>query len=345
MNWTKEHIEARMIDAMDGNLSAEDLHKLREYLQEFPEFGSLVDDYPRINDSLMEQFPEESLLKKFPFAPKTYESQEGQAIEKMAIAKLEGLLSEREEQDFDQALKVESALQKEWQFVNQSILKPDKDILFPNEESLLKELRIIPWRSYVSSAVAACILFFLYLGWPSQGPTENATSKSKFKTTPILLQNKRNQIVTAPVWTANKSSLKPINEEHFDPIKNEFPDCIIPENYTESSEQLAQVLTQEQPSGLPIETSPINAINNQTSRTFTASQEPIGLKEFVIQKGNERLFGTSNPSVSERYATIANYMAKSTNIPIDYEQSENEDSETTYLRLGFISIERKRAKK
>jgi len=345
MNWTKEYIEARMIDAMDGNLSAEDLQKLREYVQEFPEFGSLVDDYPRLNDSLMEQFPEESLLKEFPCSPKAYESEEGEAMEKMAIAKLEGLLSEKEEQDFDQALKVESALQKEWQFVNLTILQPDNDILFPNEESLLKESHIIPWRSYVSYSAAACILFFLYLGWPSQDPITHATSKPKLKTTPTHLKNISNQMSTAPVWTANKSSLKPINVEYFEPIKNEVPDCIIPEIYAESTEQLAQILTQEQQSGLPIETIPINAMNNQTSRTFTASQESIGLKEFVIQKGNERLFGTANPSVSERYATIANYMAKSTNIPINYEQSVNEYSETTYLRLGFISIERKRAKK
>mgnify|MGYP000921548087 FL=1 len=75
------------------------------------------------------------------------------------------------------------------------------------------------------------------------------------------------------------------------------------------------------------------------------SNEPIGIREFVVQKGNEKLFGTTKPSTAEKYTTITNYLAQSTNIPIAYKEKEDEKVKTTYFKLGFITIERKQTKK
>jgi hypothetical protein len=346
MNWSKEYIEARILDAIEGRLSDDQLILLQQLLQEHPEFGSLEEDFSTLTvDSPKDIFPKELLLKEFPFTPKAFDSEEGEAIEKMAIAKMEGLLNEKEEQDFDQFLKVELVLQKEWEDVNQTILKPDVKVCFPNSGALLKESRIIPWRNYIAYTAAASILFFLYLGWPSQDPIVQAKSISKIKITPPARKNKPNQRIEKPIWTENTSSFNPISVKQVEPIKNEVPNCVIPDIHTESSSEIALNLPVEQQSSSSNEVSTINPVKNQPGLIPSTSKEVMGLKEFVVQKGNERLFGTPNPSASERYASIANYLAKSTNLPIDYEQSVNDKQEITYIRLGFISIERKRTKK
>lgn len=346
MNWSKEYIEARMLDAIEGNLSSSDLQKLRDYLIAFPEFGSLDEDFSTLKvDSPKEIFPKELLLKEFPFSPKAYQSEDGEAIEKMVIAKIEGLLNEKEEQDFDQSLKVEILLKKEWEDVNQTILKPDVNVYFPNSVSLLKESRIIPWRNYIAYAAAASILLFLYLGWPSQDPIVHAKSKSKIKITPTDRKNKPNQRIETPIWTENTSSFNPILVKQVEPIKSEVPNCTIADTYTEINNDIALSLPIEQQNRPLNEGITVNPTKSQPGLIPSTSKEVMGLKEFVVQKGNERLFGTPNPSASERYATIANYLAKSTNLPIDYEQSVNDKQEITYIRLGFISIERKQTKK
>ena len=72
--------------------------------------------------------------------------------------------------------------------------------------------------------------------------------------------------------------------------------------------------------------------------TFFLDEEK---EEFVIQKGNEKLFGTAKPSTAEKYTSITNYLTQSTKIPIAYNEKEDEKVKTTYFKLGFITIERK----
>ena len=43
MNWSKEHLEARMLDAIEGRLSDDQLIQLQQLLQENPAFGDLND--------------------------------------------------------------------------------------------------------------------------------------------------------------------------------------------------------------------------------------------------------------------------------------------------------------
>jgi hypothetical protein len=346
MNWTKEYIEARMLDAIEGNLSSDDLQKLRDYLIEFPEFGSLEDDFSTLKvDSPEDVFPKELLLKKIPFSPKAYDAVEGETIEKMVIAKIEGLLDEQEEKDFDQTFKIEFVLQKEWELMNQTILIPDEKVSFPNSASLFKEPSIIPWRNYLTYAAAASILFFLYVAWPNQDPIVQVKRNTKIETKPKQTKNKANQRIETPVWSGNTSSHQPMINKQVEPIKNEVPNCIIPDTYTETKNDFALNLTVEPQTGPVIEGSSINPVSNQSGSINASSKEVMGLKEFVMQKGNEKIFGLSNPTTSEKYTSIANYLAKTTNVPIAYRQEVSDETETTFFKLGFITIERKRAKK
>ncbi|MFZ9585984.1 MAG: hypothetical protein ACO29U_00165 [Crocinitomicaceae bacterium] len=346
MNWTKEYIEARMLDAIEGNLSSEDLQKLRDYLIAFPEFGSLEEDFSSLTvHSSEDTFPKELLLKEFPFSPKAYDTVEGEAIEKMVIAKIEGLLDDQEEEDFDQTLKIELVLQKEWELMNQTILIPDEKVGFPNSDVLFKEPRIIPWRNYLTYAAAASILFFLYIAWPNQDPIAQAKRKTKIEIAPTQVKNIANQRVETPVWSGNTSPNQPMINKQVEPIKNEVPNCIIPDTYTETTNDFALNLTVEPQASPVFEGSSIIPISKQSASVTSTSNEVMGFKEFVIQKGNQKIFGLSNPTTSEKYTSITNYLAKTTNVPITYRQELSDDSETTFFKLGFITIERKRSKK
>lgn len=348
MNWTKEYIEARILDAMDGNLSNEDLQKLRTHLKDFPELGDLDEELPFLMKSLHDPFPTETLFKQFPFAPKAYESEPGEDLEKMAIAKIEGLLNEKEERDFDQTLKVESSLQQEMRKIHQTVLKADSTILFPTPELLLKETKIVLWRRYVSYAAAASIIYLLFLNWPSQGSQAKTASNTTQNPTKVDQKKTKSPVLETKISMDNLADqIKNRVVEQVDPRPNDTRDCIVQEVFPEVERipsERSMYLTQ--PIVDPIEFATVNQNSEPINKVNSAkSIEPIGIREFVIQKGNERLFGTANPSVSERYSSIANYMAKTTNIPINYEQRSTEKEEITYVRLGFISIERKRVKK
>ena len=348
MNWTKEYIEARILDAMDGNLSNEDLQKLRTHLKDFPELGDLEEVLPSLEKPLQGSYSTKTLYKQFPFAPKAYESELGEDLEKMAIAKIEGLLNEKEEQDFDQTLKVESSLQQEISKIQQTVLKVDSTILYPTPELLLKETKIVTWRRYVSYAAAASIIYLLFLNWPSQGSQVKTASNTTQKATKVDQKKTKSPVVESKISTDNLA-FQDKNKvvEHVDLGPNDTRDCIVQEVFPEAEQiPIEQSMYLSPPIINPIEFASVNP-NTETNNKVNSvkSNEPIGIREFVVQKGNERLFGTANPSVSERYSSIANYMAKTTNIPINYEQRSTEKEEITYVRLGFISIERKRVKK
>jgi len=345
MNWKKEEIEARMMDALDGNLSKEDLQQLRLYLEEFPEFGSLDEEYPSLNNDDFVPFQKETLRKEVPFHPTAYSNEEGPEMEKMAIAKFEGLLTEKEESDFDQALKVEPKLQKEWYLVNQTKMQQNTSVYFPNSKSLHKEVRIVSWRKYLTYAAAASVLVCLFLAWPNPTSKVQASNKTVVKKSPSEQLEKQKANAPTPAITADKEKLPPRIIEHVEPVVMEGRECVIQEDYPEASNEIAMSVPAQSHPIPTVEQHALNGIGTTKGSEKTVSQDVMGLKEFVLQKGNERIFGTPNPSASERYTTVANYLSKATNLPINYSQSSNEKEEVTYVRLGFISIERKRTKK
>jgi hypothetical protein len=135
--------------------------------------------------------------------------------------------------------------------------------------------------------------------------------------------------------------------EHIDLGQNEVRDCIVQEVIPQV-EQIpgAPSMYLSQPMVDPIE---LAAVNPTTEPIYTVNNpiasELIGIREFVLQKGNEKLFGKAKPSMAEKYTSITNYLTQTTKIPIVYKEKEDEKVKTTYFKLGFITIERKQTKK
>jgi len=349
MNWSKEHLEARMLDAIEGRLSDDQLIQLKQLLQENPEYGEVGDSMIFVRQDETIEFDHSALLKMESFNPAAYVTEDGSDKEKMAIAKMEGMLSIQEEKDFEQMLKVDQQLKQHLELVQQTKLIPNARIHFPSIEVLRKEKgKVIPFRVYFSYAAAASIALLLFLSWPKQETNVKSTSRSTQKTTEIVQKDTKVQVAETNK-TNNKTSIQPrkVGVEHVDPSLNDTRDCIAQEISPEAEQiHIAQSFNLTTPIIDPIEIAAKTA-PSEPMRTINSSKnsEPIGIREFVIQKGNEKLFGTAKPTTAEKYTTITNYLAQSANIPISYIEKENEKMKTTYFKLGFITIERKQTKK
>jgi hypothetical protein len=349
MNWSKEYLEARMLDAMEGRLSEEQLIQLKQFIQENPSLGDLGETlvYLEQDDSI--GIDHSALWKKNGFHPSAYQQEEGTEKEKMSIAKMEGLLSETEEKTFEHLLKIDGALKREWNAVQQTKLIPKHELIFPDIHSLQRNSgKVIPFRRYFTYAAAASVILVLFLNWPSPENQLKTASKTKQKTVNIDQKETKTQIAeTNKTISYVRKKFKNIRIEHFDLGQNEVRDCIVQEVIPEvehNPSALSMYLTQ--PIVDPIElaamnptTEPIYTVNN------SKASEPIGIREFVLQKGNEKLFGKAKPSMAEKYTSVTNYLAQSTKIPIAYNEKEDEKVKTTYFKLGFITIERKQTKK
>ena len=349
MNWSKEHLEARMLDALEGRLSDDQLIQLQQLLQENPEFVDMDDSMIFIQEDESIEFDHSSLLKKESFNPTAYATEEGTDKEKMSIAMLEGILSNQEENDFEHLLKVDQELKQHWELVQQTKLIPNAQIHFPSIETLTREKgKVIPFRQYFSYAAAASIIFLLFLNWPSQGSKAETASKTTQKPTKVDQIETKSPVAESKITMGNVANQsKDRIVEHVDPRPNDTRDCIVQEVFPEA-EQIpsTQSIYLTPPIVDPIELAAVNPSSEPINTVNSAkSNEPIGIREFVIQKGNEKLFGTAKPSTAEKYTSITNYLAQTTKIPITYKEKEDEKVKTTYFKLGFITIERKQTKK
>jgi hypothetical protein len=349
MNWSKEHLEARMLDALEGRLSEGQLIQLQELLRDNPEVGDLDESLIYINHVDAIEFDYSSLIRKESFNPDVYKTEDGLEKEKMSIARMEGLLSIKEENDFTHLLSVDQELKDHWQLIQQTKLIPNPEILFPSIETLTKEKgKVIPLRLYFSYAAAASIILVLFLNWPSTETHDKSVKKAVRK--PLTVEPKETKSQVAETNNANYNltpKTKNIGVEHIDLGPNDTRDCIVQEVYP----QVEQIPNEQSyyltpPIVDPIELVAVNP-NSAPVNTFknTKNTEPIGIREFVIQKGNEKLFGTAKPTTADKYTSITNYLAQSVNIPISYAEKEDEQVKTTFFKLGFITVERKQTKK
>ena len=349
MNWSKEHLEARMLDALEGRLSDDQLIQLQQLLQENPEFVDMDDSMIVIQEDESIEFDHSSLLKKESFNPVAYVTEDGSDKEKMSIAMMEGILSNQEEKDFEHLLKVDQELKQQWELVQQTKLLPNAQIHFPSIETLTKEKgKVIPFRQYFSYAAAASMIFLLFLNWPSQESQVKTATKETQKSTKVDQKETKSPVTNTKTNMDNVAyQSKNRSVEHVDPRPNDTRDCIVQEIFPEPEQiPTAQSMYLTPPIVDPIELAAVNPSTEPINTVYsTKSNEPIGIREFVIQKGNEKLFGTAKPSTAEKYTSITNYLAQTTKIPITYKEKEDEKVKTTYFKLGFITIERKQTKK
>ncbi len=141
--------EAYLLDYLENNLSDNQQIELLVFLENHPELNIDLNDLSNntlvCDDSIV--FEDKNKLKQI-------------AIENLMIAEMEGVSSEKNQQELKLFLDEQPALQKDFDLYKKTVLIPSK-IIFSDKESLRKEkpTRLIYW--WMSSAAAIILALFI----------------------------------------------------------------------------------------------------------------------------------------------------------------------------------------
>lgn len=166
MTINKLNYEAFLLDFAEGNLSAEEISVLNDFIKKHPELGSWEDltvELPVLNASEM-TFAYKSSLKVY-LQPDDKLEINSENYDWFAISYLENELDTNDRHQFEHYLKTHKARQKEFLILKRTILQADKSIQFEGKSALkkaagLKVAMYMPW-----AAVAAGLLLLISLGW------------------------------------------------------------------------------------------------------------------------------------------------------------------------------------
>lgn len=361
MKLTEEQLATLVLAYHEGELTPEQQAQLDAYLVVNPDFQSELHDVIYLNPE-QQNYSGPSLLKIEFEKITTYNSEEGHPYEKLAIGQVENLLTTAEE-------KIEASLQNDPRFgkikhqIQQTILKPDLQITYPRTNQLLKEIpvRKLNYKMLyfaASSAAALILTFFIYNQQSAPYPTRMLAHKNNLKKSP----NKKMDLERAnrqDLFLVQQASAQTYNDDLQNLKQSDFvlthihegPQALTTiENPYENTANIDFAIVD------PIEYEITNPKNqNQIFPQPTQSQglpaskaftkEPVTVKTFLLQKTNERIFGTATPSTDLRYETMARYASETIGLPVKYAVEEGNQHDKIVFQLGPISIERTRNKK
>jgi hypothetical protein len=363
MKLTEVQIADLILAYHDGTLSKEQAALLNDFLAENPDFQlDLEDAITLIPEPLSYSGP--SLLKSNFENMATYASEEGHPFEKLAIGNLEGILSPNEALLLKE-LGQDTNYQKVAAQIQHTQLKPDLNITYPRIETLLKEapIRQIQFKNVVAtiSASAAAILLTLFLigqGHDQPGLIQKKSLvQAKLKANKKEIINHSGEVTTGLFASATNTKVA----EHPHLVDLPPRDCIVqeiipsaqenPEIFVVQNVNQAALANNNNQTSLGLLHSDQNTnlnVSEQGNRQVVKSalaKEPVTVKTFLLQKTNERLFGTTTPTADLRYETMARYASETIGIPVRYDVEEGSATDKVVFQLGPISFERSRVKK
>ena len=362
MKLTEVQIADLILAYHDGTLSKEQTALLNDFLAENPDFQlDLEDPIALIPEPLSYSGP--SLLKSNLENIATYASEEGHPYEKLAIGNLEGILSPNEALLLKE-LGQDTNYQKVATQIQHTQLKPDLNITYPRIETLLKEapIRQIQFKNVVAtiSASAAAILLTIFLiGQENDQPgsiQKKTFAKANIKSNKKAINN-HSESAPSQLLASNTNPQIAVHPQLVDlpprdcivqeiiPSAQENPEIIVAQNVN----QTALANNNQTSLGLLHSDQSTNPnVPEQGNRQVVKSalaKEPVTVKTFLLQKTNERLFGTTSPTADLRYETMARYASETIGIPVRYDVEEGSATDKIVFQLGPISFERSRAKK
>ncbi|MFM1853424.1 MAG: hypothetical protein RL164_742 [Bacteroidota bacterium] len=363
MKLTEVQIADLILAYHDGTLSKEQTALLNNFLAENPDFQlDLEDPITLFPEPLSYSGP--SLLKSNLENIATYASEEGHPYEKLAIGNLEGILSPNEALLLKE-LGQDTNYQKVAAQIQYTQLQPDLNITYPRIETLLKEapIRQIQFKNVVAtiSASAAAILLTLFLiGQENDQPgliQKKSLVQAHLKASKKVINN-HSESAPSELLASN---INPQIALHPQLVDLPPRDCIVEEIIPSAQENPEIFVAQN------VNQAALANNNNQTSLGLLHSdqntnpnvleqgngpvvksalaKEPVTVKTFLLQKTNERLFGTTTPTADLRYETMARYASETIGIPVRYNVEEGSATDKIVFQLGPISFERSRAKK
>ena len=351
MKPNEAHIAHLILAFQDGTITSSEKAQLDAFILAYPEYAQ---DLETVNlpEPKNEIFPNSNLMHLEFEILQIYNEEDGHPYDKLAVGSIEGLLNTDE-------LLLEASLQQEplylefkQQYVH-TILNPEESIVYPKPNHLVKNAPVrrltLKKLAFTMSSAAAILLAVFIM---NRNPGETSTQHSGKPNSTKVNQTSVKLVTPAQLPSIKSKSLHQALLHPQQTTEPEKRDCIVavqdpkvndlqyvyskPEVCSKNKEYDQDLSTTSENSILP-------APNQTPLPTFR--KEPITVKAFLIQKTNERLFGTTAPTADLRYETIARYASQTIGLPVRYEVESGAESDKIVFQLGHISIERSRTKK
>jgi len=350
MKYTEAQIAHLILAYHEGTLSPAENSELEALLLENPDLALDLEALPSL---LPPPIQIDTTLFLHPLLEDLaiYNDEEGHPLEKLAIGSLEGQLN-AQEQKIAQVYTQDAHYQKIVKEFAYTRLRPDETIHHPQLNSLLKSapVRQFHWRPYalVGSAAAAVVLAVLLVG-------QSTSEGNAIPTKPRQLANtSKDQKQINNKEKPTKQFLQaaiPVEQVAIHPhyVGDPPRDCILPFPYetAELGIQVAQEETTNLSTIVPDPASPASDVAQAlvSGQGVAFEKAPVTIKAFLLQKTNERIFGTAAPSTDLKFETLARYASESVGIPVRYKVEEAQNRDKLVFQLGPITIEKTRTKK
>jgi hypothetical protein len=354
MNLTEAQLAHLILAFHEGTLTVEEQQLLQSAMLDNPEIATDLEFTPTLTMS-NETYNGPMLVRSQLENLEVYQSEEGHPYDKLAIGSLEGVLS-KEEEIFEAELTRDEVYLGFKKRVQLTQLLADEQIFFPHQELLLKEapIRVFSFKKYVylMSAAAAILVAVLLVNQNTSDPSaikpiQKGVASKKSVVQPTNGKNMATTLKPAPF----KNKYQAVTHIH-ETVPENSRDCILPLPYEPIVQELyAQIGIENDPNhaqNAPNSTAeqPWSTTEPQAQNSPSAfTKEPITVKAFLLQKTNEKLFGTAAPTTDLKLETFARYASQTVGIPVQYRVEEMTDSDKIVFQLGRFSVERNRSKK
>lgn len=354
MNLTEAQLAHLILAFHEGTLSADERQQLENHILEHPEVLEDLEQHPILTMS-NESYNGPSLVRTQLENLEVYQSEEGHPYDKLAIGAIEGLLS-KEEDIFEAQLTNDEVYLDFKKRVQQTQLKPNKSIVFPFQDQLLKEapIRAFSFKKYVYPVGAAAAIFtaILLVNQNASDPSSIKPVQKGVASNKSVVQQTNGKNMAATVKLSPLKNTYPSVKHIHEVVSQEPRDCIIPlQEQAIFQEVYAQNVIGNRPNQDLSELNPTAEQHGSNTEPLAQNspsafaKEPITVKAFLLQKTNEKLFGTAAPTTDLKLETFARYASQTVGIPVQYRVEEMTDSDKIVFQLGRFSVERSRAKK
>jgi hypothetical protein len=354
MNLTEAQLAHLILAFHEGSLTTEEKQQLEIYLLDHPDLAADLELLPVLSFT-NDTYNGPSLVRSQLENLEVYQSEEGHPYDKLAIGSLEGLLL-KEEEIIEAELTQDEVYLGFKKRVQQTQLIPNEQITFPNYDLLLKEapFRVFSFKKYVYplSAAAAILVAVLLVNQNASAPAIlKPIQKGVASKKSVVQQSNDNNMALTSKPSPLKNAYQSVTNKQVE-VSQEPRDCIIPlQKPAIIPELYAQNVIEHDPTHAlsdpnstaqqPWSTTEAQAQNNPSA----FAKEPITIKAFLLQKTNEKLFGTAAPTTDLKLETFARYASQTVGIPVQYRVEEMTDSDKIVFQFGRFSLERNRAKK
>jgi hypothetical protein len=352
MKHTQAHIAHLILTYHEGTLNPTEKIELEALLLENPSLALDLEEQPSLIAPPI-QIDSTSFLHPLLEDLEIYKDEEGHPLEKLAIGNFEGELNEQE-QKIVHSYTQDTLYQKIEQELAHTKLVADQTIQYPQLNKLLKTapVRQLNWRPYVmvGSSAAAVLLAVFMMGHAHTNVNSNQT-KSRQQARVVSIK-KSTQSQKTPLKSPLVESFHSDQVAIHPHVVGEPPrDCIvpllIPSLEVPQEINMAQVPIGSSSNGedAPIQNQSEVAAVPSTHRGAAFDKAPVTIKSFLLQKTNEKLFGTAAPSTDLKFETLARYASESVGIPVRYQVEEAQNQDKLVFQLGPITIEKTRSRK